>query len=332
MTQFLACNYDEFASLYPDVAHTLSQSIRGAIVPSKGAKFYSGDFAQMEARIIAWLAGEQKVLDAFAKGEDLYCIEASTIYGRLITKEDKDERQVGKVAVLALGYGGGIGAFANMAKQAGLSLRSAYDNLWPGVSEDEKDKANWSLEQYLKSNQEPISQEEALIADVIKQRWRANNSNIVKFWQRQNDAATTAVIKAKSDPVDHLHWFKDEQFLYCKLPNGRRMVYPCPEVKIDGNGKSTLTYQSIKGRESTYGGKLAENVVQATQRDLLVDAIVRLENSPFKVAFHVHDEIVAEGEPGLDLGDFRSLMSQVPQWASGLPIDVDARISERFGK
>ncbi len=125
---------------------------------------------------------------------------------------------------------------------------------------------------------------------------------------------------------------KHKEFLYCKLPSGKCIAYLYPEVKIDEKGRRVLTYQSIKGREETYGGQLAENIVQAAQRDVLVDAIFRLEDSPYQVIFHVHDEIIAEGEPGLDSDEFKSLMRQVPPWASGLPIDVDARMADRFGK
>ena len=124
----------------------------------------------------------------------------------------------------------------------------------------------------------PVSREEGLVADLIKQRWRANNPNIVKFWKCLEDDAIIAIIDGKSEPTDRLFWFMDKQFLYCELPSGRRMAYPYPVVKTNDNGKSNLSYQSAnKGRESTYGGKLAENVVQAIARDLLAEAMYRLE-------------------------------------------------------
>jgi len=324
--------YEDFSGRYgTDIAHVLSQSIRGAVVPSKNKKFFIGDFAQIEARVLAWLAGEQKALDIFAEGEDLYCIEASRIYGWQITKEAQVERGTGKVAVLALGYGGGIGSLVNFANKSGLELKPIYESLWPTASEEEKNEANRSWERYQEKPHEPISKEEGLVADLIKQRWRNNNPNIVKFWECLEDAAINAVISGRPEPVAGLHFYTEKEFLYCKLPSGRCMAYPYPLVKTNGYGRSTLSYQSAnKGREDTWGGTLAENVTQAIQRDLLVDAIFRLEDSPYKVIFHVHDEIIAEGEPGLNLDEFKSLMSQVPQWASGLPIGVDAKISDRF--
>ena len=305
--------------------------------------FFIGDYAQVEARIIAWLAGEQKVVEAFASGQDVYCKQASRIYGREITKENEQERKVGKTAVLALGYQGGIGAFAKMAKKEGVNLKAIYESLWPIATRAEIKTATWNFDEYLEKAEEPVTREEGLVADLIKQKWRVDNPNIKQFWGRLESAAINAVVNGESEPVDRLHWFMEKEFLYCQLPSGRRMAYPYPEIKSDEKGEPTLSYLSIKGRESyqstndkdrefTYGGKLAENVTQAVARDLLAEAILRFENRHYKVAFHVHDEIIAEGAPELDLEAFKLLMSECPPWASGLPIDVEARISARFGK
>lgn len=325
--------YEELIKRYPDLMAALSSVLRQMIIPFPGTKFLIGDYAQMEARVLAWLAGEQWVLDAFRSGQDLYCIEASNIFGRTITKEDKDERQIGKVAILALGYHGGIGAFGNMARGYGCDLHPVADQIWQSATEEEQDKASLSYQNYLNNIGEdtvPLDEAEGTTADIIKQRWRKNNPNIVKFWKWLRYAAQSAITgKSFSDK-----WVMDGDFLICTLPSGRPMVYPFPRYdSIDGISYYSSTARETGFREYTHGGKLAENITQAMQRDLLRDAMLDMKLEFTPAIFHVHDEIVCVShQPEIDLPIFEDIMKRVRKWCLGLPIDVDAKIVERYEK
>lgn len=339
-----ALDYQAFSSLYPDVASALSSSLRGMIIPAPGCVFFVADFSQMEARVLAWLAGQQDVLDVFASGRDLYCTEASKIYGYEVDKKKhKDERQVGKVAVLALGYGGGIAAFANMSRGYGVSLLPVYESIWKSASQKEKDTAKFCYDLYLKNQKsdDPVSEPEGLVADIIKQRWRAGNPRIVQYWSDLENSAIEAVrtrrpVKCGGDPwaASTVTWFTYKEFLFCKLPSGRCMAYPYPKlVREKGEEREKLAYYSGRyGYENTYGGKLSENLTQAAQRDLLRDAIIRLEDK-YPVAFHVHDEVVSQVEIGFgDIREYEGIMREQPAWAKGLPIGVEGWAGPRYGK
>jgi DNA polymerase len=326
--------YDTFSLIHPDVSSALSKALRGLIIPRPGYRFLVADFSQMEARVLAWLAGQQDVLDLFAAGEDLYCYAASDIYGRQITKEDKDERQVGKVAVLALGYGGGINAFAEMAATYDVTLLPVFDSLWRTASIDEREKAEYAYLLYRKRKTEsPVSKEVAFVSDVIKQRWRIGNDKIAAYWKQLEAAVVLAMKTGKPVDCGKVTWFTHQQFLYCKLPGGRFLAYPYPRLTENSRGNVTISYLSAKkGRIGTYGGKLAENLTQAVQRDLLAEALIRLEDH-YPVAFHVHDEMISEVADGYgSLDEFMEIVRQVPGWAAGIPIDVSGWEGYRYGK
>lgn len=329
-------NYGLFGFLYKDVSKALSSALRGMIVAPPGYTLFVSDFSQMEARVLAWLAGQQDVLDLFAAGEDLYCSEASKIFGYTVDKSMKDERQVGKVAVLALGYQGGIGAFAMMAKGYGIDLEVVFNNLWKSATNKEKEKAQQAYEFYRKKAKEPVSKKAAFVADIIKQRWRRGNDKIEAYWTKLEEAAKRAVNTQKPVKCGHVTWFVHKGFLYAKLPSGRCMAYPYPRVKSNSSnphGKTTLEYFNPRfGHKGTYGGQLCENIVQAVQRDLLSEALVRLE-ATYKAAFHVHDEVVSEVKLGFgSLTEFMDIMKHQPVWATGLPIGVSGWSGDRYGK
>lgn len=285
--------------LYGDPMVALSSTLRSMIVPAQGNRLLVVDFNAIEARVLAWLAGEQEPLDVFATGQCIYCHAATSIYGRTITKADKEERQIGKVAVLALGYQGGVGAFQTMAAAYRVEI------------EDE-------------------------LADQIKVKWRKANKNIVRFWYDLEAAANNAV-KHRGHAFDAgpITFKCHGDFLFAKLPSGRRLAYYQP--RLGNNGLEFWGTDSRLGgrwaKLDTYGGKLAENVTQAVSRDLLADAMLRVEAAGYPVVMHVHDEIVSEVPKDFgSLAEFEELICQMPDWATGLPMAVEGFECERYRK
>lgn len=285
--------------LYGDPMVALSSTLRSMIVPAHGKRLLVVDFNAIEARVLAWLAGEQAPLDVFASGQCIYCHAATSIYGRTITKADQAERQIGKVAVLALGYQGGVGAFQTMAAAYRVEI------------EDE-------------------------LADEIKVKWRKANKNIVRFWYALEEAANNAV-KHRGHAFDAgpITFKCHGDFLFAKLPSGRRLAYYQPRL-----GNSGLEFWGTDSRLGgrwakldTYGGKLAENITQAVARDLLADAMLRVEAAGYPVVMHVHDEIVSEVPKDFgSLSQFEELICQMPDWATGLPMAVEGFECERYRK
>ena len=301
---------------YLDIFHgpvldALADGIRGMIIASPHHDLVAMDFSAIEARVLAWLAGEENTLEVFRSGGDVYLHAAAGIFKRPITKKDKEERQIGKVAVLALGYGGGAKAFQAMAK--------AYN-----VKVDDK------------------------LAETIKKEWRRSNDKIVKYWNELEAAALDAIdfdaVRHAGPKERRVSFRKKGSFLWCRLPSGRVLCYPYPRSQESvtpwGEYRSQLHYQTVnsvtrKWEETpTYGGALAENVTQAVSRDLLAGAICRLEAAGYPVVLHVHDEAVVEvPESNLHaLDDVQAIMSQVPLWANGLPIAAEGWRAKRYRK
>ena len=295
---FCQLDVDILEALYGDPMVALSSCLRGMIVPAAGKRFIVADFNAIEARVLAWLADEQGPLDVFRSGDCIYCHAATGIYGRKITKKDKDERQIGKVAVLALGYQGGVGAFQTMAK--------AYRV----VVEDEA-------------------------ADQIKVKWRKAHPKIVKFWYALEVAALNAVrYRGHAFEAGPITFKTHGDFLFAKLPSGRRLAYYRPTLgeKLEFWG----TDSRLGGRWaklSTYGGKLAENVTQAVARDLLAEAMLRLEAKGYPVVASIHDEVICELPQGQgSLAEMEEIMCAVPEWADGLPLTAEGFECERYRK
>lgn len=349
----------------------LSSATRGMIIAHSGHRFMIGDFRQIESLLIAWQAGQQNVLDVFASGQDSYCVQASAIYNRLVTKKNNpEERQVGKICILAFGYQGGIGAMVKFAKTYGIDLNVLFRIIWPSATPDEKEKAEYSYMLYMKSCKKsgaPIAgKNEALVSDIMKQRYRASNPRIVEYW---DDLEVTAIQAIKSgSPVKCkvITWFMSGPFLHCRLPSGRDMKYPFPrlietqraqqrarqfknpgsywEDDSDlGNGRPrrpkieymTEDAQTKEWRyESTYGGKLSENITQAIGRDCMTENMPELESKGYLCVLSSHDELVAE-VPGSDeysLVEFLEIMGRKPSWAADFPLEVEGFESKRYGK
>jgi DNA polymerase len=361
-------DYHWFTGAYPDPMSAYSSCVRGMLTASPGHELYVADFASIEARVLPWLAGQESALEVFRNQGDPYCEEATGIFGRPITKKDKYERSVGKVSVLALGYGGGIGAFGAMARAYSMDLRPAYSILWPSATTDEQEKARSAYEFYLKrqereENPDPLDMASGYASDIIKQRWRKKNSDVVAFWAALENAAVQAVLTGRKQTVGGPMQYRENsigiplppvdqpvitygmmgEHLLCKLPSGNCLVYPFAKVSIQetdwGARKSALTYKTQNeknyqyGRTFTYGGKLAENVTQAVARDLLADALLRLDAAGFDIVLHVHDEVVAESSEGAGrLVEYERVMSEVPTWAAGLPVAAEAWKGYRYRK
>ncbi len=290
-----------FEALYDDVPGTLSQLIRTAFIAPPGCRLIDCDFSAIEARVIAWLADEKWRQDVFAANGDIYCASASQMFRVPVEKhgQNAELRQKGKIAELALGYGGGVGAL----KAFGA------DKL--GLSEEDM--------------QEIVS------------KWRDSSPNICKLWSGVENAARRA-IGSPGKPVlcKHGIWFdaKDEQ-LFLRLPSGRMLVYQQPEINDEGS----ITYMGVNqtsrkwSRIETWGGKLVENIIQAIARDCLAEAMKRLDKAGYKIIMHIHDEVVLDVPDGTgSLAEVKSIMSKTIPWAPGLILSADGWEDKYFKK
>ena len=287
---------EEFTDNYSNPTHVLSELIRTAFVAAPGHTFHVCDFSAIEARVIAWLASENWVLDVFREGGDIYCRTASKMFGVPVEKHgaNAELRQKGKIAVLALGYGGGVSALEAMG---GARL---------GLSEDEEKE--------------------------IVQLWRKSNQNITQLWQTLEAAAIKAIQTGESVRVNRgIVVGRQWGMLTITLPSGRTLCYPRVSIGIERNdgwrGDHEIieyegTNQTTKkwGKIRTYGGKLTENVVQAIARDILGVVILRAREAGLPVVFHIHDEIIVEAAPGQTLQQVEDLFSKPITWCSDLPL------------
>ncbi len=285
----LGC-FDMIEVLYGNTPDILSQLIRTMLIPKPGCEFIVADFSAIEARVLAWLAGEQWRLDAFQRGEDIYCASASQMFGVPVVKHgiNGELRQKGKVAELACGYGGGSGALISMG---------ALDM---GLKEDE-------------------------LPDIITS-WRDANPEIVKFWYAVEKAAIETVKDHNDRAVGRIGFQFSANTLWIVLPSGRRLAYIKPKLQPNRFGRMALTFEGLGAnnkwtRGETYSGKLTENITQATARDLLAEAMRRMELAGLDIVGHVHDEVILEVPKGsMTVDDVCAIMNQNPAWADGLPL------------
>lgn len=289
-------NYKGLRLIYGNVPDTLSQLIRTAFIPSEGNKFVVADFSAIEARVIAWLAGEQWVNEVFATHGKIYEATASQMFHVPVEKIKKGNpeyslRQKGKVATLALGYQGGTAALIAMG---------ALDM---GLTEDE-------------------------LPDIVA-RWRNANRRICDLWYKVEQAALMAMQTAQAQAVNGLVFSLEGDLLYgqtfltVQLPSGRKLFYPKPFLQENQFGKLALHYYSTGsskkwGVESTYGGKMTENIVQAVARDCLAETLKRIEDRGLHVVFHVHDEVIIDAPEETTVDEVCGLMAEPIPWAPGL--------------
>ena len=285
--------------LYDNVPDILSQLIRTAFVPKENMKFYVADFSSIEARVIAWLAGETWREELFKKGGDIYCMSASQMFGVPVVKHgiNGDLRQKGKIAELACGYGGSVGA---------LTAMGALDM---GLKEDEL---------------KPL---------VLS--WREANQNIVALWWAVDKAIKDAIVMKGLTRKHGIEFECRSGLLRITLPSGRKLTYIKPKIEINKFGGESVTYEGVGvakkwERIESYGPKFVENIVQAISRDILMYALQNL--SDYNIVAHVHDEIIIEAPENTKLEDICGTMSQAPYWAKGLILTADGYTCEFYMK
>ncbi len=305
---------DAINAVYPSVMETLACALRGAIVPSKGHELFVADYAGIEVRVLWWAADDKVGLKLLSTGADPYCALASDVYGRPITKADKDERQLGKAGVLGCGYQMGAAKFVATAATYGLTI------------DDE-------------------------MSQTVVNTYRSKFHRVKSFWYETEDAACLAtsqpgriVKNGKCQWQRVVDTARSTDFLYCILPNGRRLSYPFPELRPRetpwGAIKTALTFMAVNPhnkkwmRQTTYGGSLVENIVQAISRDILADALHRLEQSGIYIpVLSVHDETVCEAKIGHgDIKEYEKLLTTPPTWAADCPIGAEGWRGFRYKK
>lgn len=292
-------DFDGVELLYEDVPDTLSQLIRTAFIPRKDALFYVADFSAIEARVIAWFAGESWRQQVFEKGGDIYCASASQMFKVPVEKHGINGhlRQKGKIAELALGYGGSVGALKAMGA------------LEMGLSEDE--------------------------LPALVDAWRQANPRIVEFWWAV-DRAVMEAVKYKHTTTDYGLTFSCKSgMLFITLPSGRKLAYVKPKIGTNKFGGSCITYEGVGGtkkweRLDSYGPKFVENIVQATARDILCYAMKTLRCC--SIVMHIHDELVIEADPKISLDAICEQMGRTPPWAKGLLLRADGYTTPFYKK
>jgi DNA polymerase len=292
-------NYDALHLLYDSVPDVLSQLIRTAFVPKLGYKFIVADFSAIECRVLAWLAGEQWVLDVFANDGDIYCACAEKMFHVPVVKhgQNGELRQKGKQATLSCGYGGSVGALKAMGA------------LEAGMKEDE--------------------------LQPLVDAWREANPHIVKFWWDVDRAAKKAVKEKSATETHGLQFVCRSGMLFIELPSGRHLSYAQPTIGENRFGGESVTYMGIGAtkkweRIETFAGKLVENITQAVARDVLCYAMQTLGNE--RIVMHVHDEIIIEAEPELSLEEVCEKMGRTPPWARGLILRADGYECQYYKK
>ena len=292
-------NYEALELLYDSIPDVLSQLIRTAFVPRKGMKFVVSDFSAIEARAISWLAGEKWKSDAFAAGQDIYCTTASQMFGVPVVKHGINGhlRQKGKIAELACGYGGSVGALKAMgALEMGLS----EDELYPLV-----------------------------------QSWRSANPHIVDFWWQVDAAVKTAIKEHVPMRAGCIRFLYQSGMLFIQLPSGRRLSYVKPRIGENRFGGESVTYEGIGTtkkweRLESYGPKFVENIVQGISRDILCYAMQTLRCSD--IVGHVHDELIIECDRDVSVDAICEQMGRTPPWAEGLILRADGYECEFYQK
>ncbi|MBH1939893.1 DNA polymerase [Mobilitalea sibirica] len=283
-------DYETLEMLYDDIPDTLSQLIRTAFVPKDGNKFIVADFSAIEARVLSWLAGEEWRTEVFTSGGDIYCASASQMFKVPVEKHGVNGhlRQKGKIAELALGYGGSVGALKAMGA---LEMGLAEEELKPLVN-----------------------------------AWRTSNPNIVKFWWDVDSVVKKCIKENKSQKTDNIEFHCMSGMLFIVLPSGRQLAYVKPRIGENIFGGESVTYEGVGGtkkweRIESYGPKFVENIVQAISRDILMYAMKTLRTC--SIVAHVHDEVIIEADPRMSLDAVCEQMGRVPPWAKGLLLNAD---------
>ena len=292
----------ELENKFNNIPQLLSELIRSAFIPKKGSRFIIADFSAIEARILAYIAGEGWRVDVFKSHGKIYEASASKLFKvpiEMVTKESMF-RVKGKISELALGYGGGVGALKAMGA---INM---------GVEEDE-------------------------LQDLVN-KWRGSNINIVRFWWEIHKAAIGALKTREIQRVGDIRIHYEGDIMFITLPSGRKLSYVKPRIEKNKYGGDSITYEGVSGakkweRIETYGPKLVENIAQAIARDILGEAMIRLRDKGYDIVMHVHDEIVIEAKEGFgSLEEVIEIMKEAPIWAKELPLDAEGFESKYYKK
>lgn len=295
-------DFTKLEDKFNSIPQLLSELIRSAFIPKKGDRFIIADFSAIEARILAYIAGEKWRIDVFKSHGKIYEASASKLFKvpiEMITKES-NLRVKGKVAELALGYGGGVGALKAMGA------------LEMGIEEDE-------------------------LQDLVN-KWRLSNSNIARLWWAIHKAAINALKTREVNIVGYIKIYYQGDIMFITLPSGRKLSYVKPRIEKNKYGGDSITYEGVSvakkwERIETYGPKLVENIVQAIARDILGEAMIRLRDKGYDIVMHVHDEIIIEAKEGQgSLKEVIKIMTETPIWARGLPLDAEGFESKYYKK
>lgn len=296
-----AGKFDAVEMLYDSVPLVLSELIRTAFVPKPGCRFFVADFSAIEARVIAWIAGEQWRQDVFASGGDIYCASASQMFHVPVEKHGVNGhlRQKGKIAELALGYGGSVGALKAMGA------------LNYGVPEEE--------------------------LKPLVDAWRQSNPKIVRFWWDVDSAVKNCIRTGTPTETHGIRFCMRSGMLFITLHSGRKLVYVKPRLGKNRFGGDSVTYEGVGTQKKwvrleSYGPKFVENIVQATARDILAEAMLRLDAAGYPIVMHIHDEAVIEAPSGTSLEDICRVMGMQPKWAGGLLLRADGYVCDFYRK
>ena len=292
-------DYEALELLYENIPEVLSELIRTAFVPQPGYKFCVADFSSIEARVLSWLAGERWRMEVFAGNGDIYCASASAMFGVPVEKHGRNAelRQKGKIAELALGYGGSVGALKSMGA---LEMGLAEEELQPLVDS-----------------------------------WRTANPNIVRFWWDVDRAVKKAVKQREPSVLRGIRFECRSGMLFITLPSGRRLAYVKPRIGENRFGGESVTYEGVGGtkkweRIESYGPKFVENIVQAISRDILCYAMGTLSHC--RICAHVHDELIIECRKDASLDAICEQMGRTPPWAEGLLLRADGYETQFYKK
>lgn len=359
-----------------DVAKLTASTVRSCIIPEAGHKFVVADYSNVEGRGLAWLAGEDDLIEVFVNGVDVYKKLASTVFNVSYDDVTKDQRQIAKAMVLGLGYAGGVGAFVTFAKNLGLDLNDMTnilagtfpDHIWAATARGYE----WARIQEAKRPPRPGEKDDRpsyildkkvwRTCDALKRMYREANPAIVQFWRDMEDAAMAAIrnpgkefsagprgVKfSRNVETDNNGNKVAGWWLRMTLPSGRVMSYPgvglsvsketdedgkvSTNVRIKYQGENQLTRQW--GFQYTYSGKLVENCTQALCRDLLANALLKVEANGYPIVLHVHDEIICEtpDSPEYNVAELERLMCELPDWAEGFPLVAEGAEMKRYAK
>lgn len=285
-------SYEMADMLYDSVPEVLAQLVRTAFVPKKGCKFVVADYSSIEARVLAYIAGEQHTIDAFARGEDIYCATASAMFHVPVVKHgiNGELRQKGKIATLACGYGGSVGALVSMGA---LRMGLKEEDLQP-----------------------------------IVDAWRKANPHITNMWYDVDRCIKTAIKQRHETETHGLRFVVKSGMLFIYLPSGRRLSYVMPSIGTNRFGGESITYYGISGttrkweKIESFGGKFVENIVQAVARDILCYAMGNMQEK-YHIVAHVHDEVICEVDRTVTVSEVCEIMGRTPPWIKGLLLRAD---------